>query len=180
MMKNQTIRRVFLFSGTALMAMSLTGCKHIDPLMCGYGTIETLIGGERHCVVAPVSCGAGTQEAEQATGVERECEKKPDADFLKCGDNTYELEQATGVERERQCMPGTSPCPAGKIAYADANGVAQCRDNYVCGEGTYEQATGGERECVPEGSVSGCGPGTEEKEQATGVERECETLPPGS
>lgn len=173
-MKKQTIRRIFLFAATVLMATSLAGCKHIDPLVCGYGTIEKLIGGERHCIVAPVSCGKGTQEAEQATGGERECEKEPDPDILQCGPGTFELEQATGGERE--CRPDDKApvpkCEDDEIAYVDEDGVIRCRANFVCGDGTYEQATGGERECVPDGSVSGCGVGTEE-EQATGGEREC-------
>lgn len=173
-MKKQTMRRVLLFAVSTLTALSVTGCKHIDPLMCGYGTIEKLVGGERHCVVATVSCGGGTQEAEQATGGERECEPKPDADLLHCGPDTFEVEQATGGERE--CRPDSEKphpkCDDGQIAYVDEDGAIRCRANFVCGDGTYEQATGGERECVPDGSVSGCGKGTEE-EQAVGGEREC-------
>lgn len=176
-MRKQTAWRVFLFAGTALIATNLGGCLHngeIVQLHCGtYGTMETMIGGERHCVIAPLSCGDGTQE--QATVGERECTPVAGADLLHCGTGTYELEQATVGERE--CVAGASPCAADQVAYVDANGGIACRPNVVCGDGTYEQATVGERECVPTGSVSGCGSGTQE--QATVGEREC-VVPPGN
>jgi len=173
-MNRKEIWQEIRFGVLALAAISITGCNHVRPdpmpLSCGYGTIETLVGGERHCVVAPLSCGDGTQE--QATGVERECLPEAGADVLTCGDNTFELEQATGGERE--CVVGTSECGLDQVAYVTEDGGVACRPNIVCGDGTYEQATGGERECVPTGSVSDCGAGTQE--QATGVERECEAL----
>ena len=167
----QTIR----FAVLALAAISVTGCNHHvrpDPLSCGYGTIETLIGGERNCVVAPLSCGDGTQE--QATGGERECQPEVGADVLTCGAGTSELEQASGGERE--CVSGASECASDQVAYVTEDGDIACRPNIVCGDGSYEQATGGERECVPTGSVSGCGADTQ-MEQASGGERECVEVP---
>ena len=173
-MNRKAVWQTLRFAGLALAAISVTGCNHVRPgpvlvpLNCGYGTVETLIGGERYCVVAPLSCGNGTQE--QATGGERECLPEAGADVLTCNDDTFALEQATGGERE--CVLADPGCAADHVAYVTENGVIACRPNIVCGTGTYEQATGGERECVPTGSVSDCGAGTQQ-EQATGGEREC-------
>ena len=99
--------QILRFAGLALLAMSLAGCWHVKPdsLKCGYGTIETLIGGERYCVVAPLSCGDGTFEFEQATGSERECRPEENPDVLTCAVGTFELEQATGGEREWYLYP---------------------------------------------------------------------------
>lgn len=172
-LSTHTIWQTLRFTCLAFVAIAIAGCLHNPPIKlvtCGYGTIETLVGGERFCVVAPLSCGDGTQE--QASGGERECLPEPDPDILTCGEGTYELEQAAGGERECIDPPATAPtCDADEVAYVKEDGNIGCRPNIVCGDGTYEQASGGERECVPDGSVSQCGSGTQE--QASGGEREC-------
>lgn len=158
------------FATLALWAISLAGCWHIkpDPLKCGYGTVEKQVGVERHCIVAPLACGKGTEL--QSTG---QCKPIDDPEVLKCGAGAFQLEQATGGERECVYDENYSGiCSPGQVVYLTKNKEYACRTVIECPDGTYEQATGGERECVPDNSVSRCGSGTQ-PEQATGGEREC-------
>lgn len=157
----------------ALWTISLAGCWHIkpDPLKCGYGTVEKQVGVERHCIVAPLACGKGTQQ--HSTG---QCKPDGNPEVLKCEPGAFQLEQATGGEREcvfDEARPDPGCSPDQVAYYVKKDDKYACRTVVTCPDGTYEQATGGERECVPDNSVSRCGSGTQ-AEQATGGERECQ------
>ena len=155
---------------TAVLAGCL--CPKCDSLTCGNGTMEEMVGGQRTCVATPVSCGGGTQE--QPTGAQRECVPVNTGDILECGAGTYEHEQAPGGPRA--CVSGASSCPAGQIEVLNTDGTKSCKSGTLaCGDGTQEQAIGGQRECVVVGSDLACGTGTQE--QAVGGQRECQPVP---
>ena len=173
-MKTQTMRQALATTCLVLISATMTGCWHVkppDPVFCGNGTLEKMVGQKRTCVVARLDCGNGTQE--QATGGQRECSATGAGNLLKCGMGTHQQEQATGGQRE--CVPDTATtlCGTGEIEFVKDDGTLSCRPDLLCANGTYEQATGGQRECVPSDSNIGCGNGTHE--QATGGQRECQT-----
>lgn len=169
-MKIENARRYI--QNLALLSVSafLAGCPcpACDALICGQGTMETMIGADRTCVVTPLTCGGGAHE--QMVGGERECAPVEPGNVLECGVDTHEQEQAIGGERE--CVPGDTTCAPGQIEINNADGTLSCENGPVsCGEGTHEQAIGGERECVLDDANLGCGEGTHE--QTIGGEREC-------
>jgi len=170
-MNIQKIRAII--SNVSLLALSafLAGCPctACDKLMCGDGTIETISGEERTCIVASVSCGDGAME--QTMGGQRECVPVADpGDILECGDGTHQQEQTIGGQRE--CVLGDTSCTDGEIEYLDKDGNVLCHPiDAVCGEGTFEQTIGGQRECVPDDTGLSCGEGT--MEQTMGGQREC-------
>ena len=168
-MNKKKIRSLLSNIGILCVSAFLAGCPcpACDLLMCGDGTIETVSGETRTCVVAPVACGEGTME--QMMGGQRECVPEDPDGILECGADTYQQEQTFGGQRE--CTPGMSSCPAGEIEYLDKDSNKMCRPiDTVCGEGTFEQTFGGQRECVPDDTGLSCGSGTSE------VDGQCEVM----
>lgn len=134
--------------------------------------MEQTVGGQRTCVVTPITCGTGTHE--QPVGGQRECVPVDSGDILECGTGTYEQEQPVGGQRE--CVPGVSSCPAGQIEVLKGDGTTECKFGTLsCGDGTQEQPVGGQRECAVVGSDLSCGEGTQE--QPVGGQRECKPAP---
>ncbi len=168
-MNNNYLLRYVRLAGLLLVTALLGGCPcpACDSLICGVGTMETMIAQDRTCVVTPISCGDGAHE--QATGGQRECVLDASETALECGSGTHEQEQATGGQRE--CILGASTCTAGEIEVVNPDNTISCQAVALeCAEGTQEQATGGQRECVPVGTGLQCSNGTHE--QATGGQRE--------
>lgn len=167
-MNNIKLVRYLRLAGLLLVSALLGGCPcpDCDVLVCGEGTLETMIGLDRTCVITPVSCGTGAHE--QATGGQRECVPNNPGDVLECGTSTHE--QATGGQRE--CVPGGTSCAAGEIEVLNPDNSLSCESVHLdCADGTHEQTTGGQRECVLNDVNLACGNGT--KEQTTGGQREC-------
>jgi len=168
-MRNKYLNTVLGNIGLLTVSVLIAGCPcpACDQLMCGDGTIETMTGEARTCVVAPVGCGDGTME--QTFGGQRECVPIDPGDILECGADTHQQEQTFGGQRE--CVPEETTCGPGEIEYLDQNSDVMCRPvDTVCGDGTFEQTFGGQRECVPDDTGLSCGDGTHE------VDGQCELM----